>query len=196
MFLLALEASEPDDREFLVGLYQEYHRLMFSIAGKYTSNPQDKEDIVQDALVLLVKNVKRLRNHECCTLVPFVVILIRNVAINYRKHLTIIQKHTQPWPEDAEILFPDNSPSLDEIVVLRDQIATLERIWPQLSEEDQLLLGGKYLMDLSDVELAQLMGCKPGSIRMKLTRARRKALNTMMKEDGCYDKPGQIAGKL
>lgn len=196
MLLLALTYTEPDDHEFLVGLYQEYHRLMFSVAGKYTTNAHDKEDIVQEALVQLVKNVSRLRDRERCALVPFVVILIRNIAINYRKHLTIIQKHAQPWPEDAEILLPDNSPSLDEVVVLRDQISALKRIWPLLSEGDQLLLSGKYLMELSDAELAQIIGCKPDSIRMKLTRARRNALNKMREEDESHGKSEQTTGKL
>lgn len=42
-----------------------------------------------------------------------------------------------------------------------------------MREEEKQLLYGKYLMDLSDAELAQMLGCKPSSVRMKLTRARR-----------------------
>ena len=42
-----------------------------------------------------------------------------------------------------------------------------------MTESDQLLLLGKYTMDMSDTELAQVINCKPSSIRMKLTRARR-----------------------
>lgn len=43
----------------------------------------------------------------------------------------------------------------------------------EMREEEKQLLYGKYLMDLSDAELAQMLGCKPSSVRMKLTRARR-----------------------
>lgn len=196
MLLLALEAAEPDEREFLTGLYQEYHRLMFSVAGKYTSNPQDKEDIVQEALVKLVRNVRRLRERERCTLVSFVVILVRNTAVNYLRHQNVVQKHTQAWPESGDDFIPDSLPMPDELVLLRERVSLLARIWPQLSEGEQLLLGGKYLMELSDAELAQLVGCKPDSIRMKLTRARRHALQKMLKEEDCCDKPGQIAGQL
>ena len=40
---------------------------------------------------------------------------------------------------------------------------------------------------MSDAELAEEFGCSPDSIRMKLTRARRKALE-MIKEGGfCFD---------
>lgn len=42
-----------------------------------------------------------------------------------------------------------------------------------MPEIEQLLLFGKYSMDMSDFELAQIVGCKPSSVRMKLTRARR-----------------------
>ena len=53
-----------------------------------------------------------------------------------------------------------------------------------LSENDQLLLEGKYLLGYTDTELASLLKCKVGSIRMKLTRARRKALKLIVEMKG------------
>ena len=67
-----------------------------------------------------------------------------------------------------------------------EQLDALRRVWPRLSEADQLLLSGRYILGLDDRELARLAGCKPGSVRMKLTRARRNALREMKKER-CID---------
>ena len=39
------------------------------------------------------------------------------------------------------------------------------------------------MMDLTDAELAAMLGCKPASVRMKLTRARR-ALLEKLREGG------------
>lgn len=189
MFFMALtSAAPPDDQEFLIKLYQDYHLLMFSTAGKYTSNAHDKEEIVQSALVKLVENVDRLRTLECCALTTFVVILTRNVAINYLRHLNVIQKHAYPLSEQDSAALADDFSSLDELVILRDRVSALERIWPQLSEQEQLLLSGKYILGLSDAELAQLVGCKSSSVRMKLTRARRNALYKMRENGDGYDK--------
>lgn len=43
--------DDPDDKSYMIWLYEEFHRLMFSTARKYTSNQTDCEDIVQNALV-------------------------------------------------------------------------------------------------------------------------------------------------
>ena len=54
-----------------------------------------------------------------------------------------------------------------------------------MKEDEQQLLMGKYLMDLSDAELAQTLVCKASSIRMRLTRARRTFIKKL--QDGGDD---------
>ena len=60
----------------------------------------------------------------------------------------------------------------------------LYRIWDQLTQEEQLLLSGKYILEYSDAELAGQLGCGPASVRMKLTRVRRKARKLMDMYEG------------
>ncbi len=55
----------------------------------------------------------------------------------------------------------------------------------ELHETDQQLLFGRYLMDMTDADLAKLLGCKPSSVRMKLTRARRALLEKL--REGGFD---------
>ena len=57
-------------------------------------------------------------------------------------------------------------------------------MWVRLTEEEQLLLEGKYILGYEDGELAGMLGCKKDSVRMKLTRARRRALRLMLEEGG------------
>ena len=64
-------------------------------------------------------------------------------------------------------------------------------VFQEMKEDEQQLLMGKYLMDLSDAELAQTLGCKASSVRMKLTRARRTFMKKL--QDGGDDNAG--AGK-
>ena len=63
-------------------------------------------------------------------------------------------------------------PSLDERIMLAEQ------------KEDRLLLEGKYILGYTDAELADMLGCKKSSVRMKLTRARRRAFQLMTEEEG------------
>ena len=57
----------------------------------------------------------------------------------------------------------------------------------KLSEDDQELLWGKYYFELSDAELADLFGCKPASIRMKLSRAKRRAMGVLKEGAFSYE---------
>lgn len=176
----SLQTDPPDGQELITELYQRYCRLMFSTAGKYTDDIQEAEEIVQDSLVKLVEHADALAKLERCVLPAMVVIIVRNTAINHVKHLNVVQRHRADMPEEGEAAC--DGPSLDEMMVRQEQLSALRRVWPQLSPDDQTLLTGRYILGLEDQELARLVGCKPGSVRMKLTRARRRALREMKKE--------------
>lgn len=55
----------------------------------------------------------------------------------------------------------------------------LAQVWPRLDENTRWLLEARYILDYSDGELARELGVKPDSVRMALTRARRKARRLM-----------------
>lgn len=181
-----LFVESPEDAAFLSDLYRDYYRLMYATAARYASRQQDKEDIVQDTLVRIVKYISAFRKLDRCTLPSAVVILTRNTAINFAKHQTVVEKHHADWD-------PDELPPRRDVITVEDMVALseykdcLDKIWPRLSETDRFLLEGKYILGLSDAELAECVSCKPDSIRMKLTRARRKALAEMKRIDFYYD---------
>lgn len=52
----------------------------------------------------------------------------------------------------------------------------------RLSERDQLLLTGKYFLELDNRELADILGVKPSGMRVLLFRARNRALKELIKE--------------
>ena len=46
----------------------------------------------------------------------------------------------------------------------------------ELSTEDQTLLIGHYVVGLDTTEMAELIGCSPGTLRVKLHRVKKRAL--------------------
>ena len=75
------------------------------------------------------------------------------------------------------ILVQDVSP--EENLILTEQKHAFIKIWQELEQEDRFLLEGRYILRYTDRELAEEIGCQPNSVRMKLTRARRKVLKQM-----------------
>ena len=154
-------------------LYLRHERLMYFIAGKYPANAQKREDIVQTAVVSLLRKEATLRRLPPYTQINYIAAAVRNTAINALKRE---QKELDRCIslEDLTETFPTQfMPSAEAITLEKELQKDLLAVFQEMKEDEQQLLMGKYLMDLSDAELAQTLGCKPSSIRMKLTRVRR-----------------------
>ncbi len=157
------EVKGLDDQQYMEVLYHQF---------------KDREDLVQSALVRLVKKLPTLRSMEHGAQASYIVFTVRSVAIDaLRKGSRQVSGVSLEGAEALQV--PDEGLTMDEYMLARERSERLRVIWPRLGEEDRLLLEGKYLHDCSDRELAQLLGCHVDSVRMKLTRARRKALKWM-----------------
>lgn len=175
--------NDPDDKEFMIWLYKEFERLMYATAYKYTSVPQTAEDIVQDSIVNLIQKIDTIRPMKKCVLAGYIVSTIRNASINQLKLQDYERTHRSDSVEQ-ELDNVTSGISLDKLMVLSERLDQLSKIWPQLSWEDQFLLEGKYILGYNNQELADKLLCKPSSIRMKLTRARRSALSLLLELEG------------
>lgn len=175
--------DEPSDREFMIKLYYEFERLLFQTALKYVSKPEMAEDIVQESLVKLYEKIGTLRSLNHVTLAAYIRSTVRNTSINVLKTMGYEKERMDEGQDDAGEL-ADSNMYLDLMMDLSRYRELLSKIWPQLSKEDQILLEGKYILGYNDYELSKEIGCKPGSIRMKLTRARRRALMIIKEQEG------------
>lgn len=169
------------EREFVLWLYQDFHRLMFYTARKYVADPKQQEDVVQESLRKLMERAPHLRRFSRNALAGYVAATVRNAAIDDLKArqeeqgrlVRLDGMSAQADPRGLE---------LEDALILREDQALLRRIWPKLAEETRIALKGKYVLEYSDEEIARLLGCKPSSVRMRLTRARREARELMYKE--------------
>lgn len=182
-FICAI-AAEPSDREFMMQLYLDYERLMYATAQKYVSDPEAVQDVVQESLLRLIPKVPFLREQEECIYVNYIAATVRNTAINTLRKLGVRSSLFCSLEDQAEHVSPEPGPSPEESLLRAEQREELARLWDRLREEDRLLLEGKYILGCRDAELADTLGCKESSIRMKLTRARRRALRLITEEGG------------
>jgi len=176
--MIYADASDTDDREFMDWLYHEYERLMFATARKYLSIPEDVEDVVHTSLLRMMKKISDLRKFECCILTAYVVSTVRNTSINFLRD----KRRQEDRTASLEDAIPSGALPIDELMELAERREQLSKVWGQLSEADQILLEGKYISGCTDAELAERLRCKPGSVRMKLTRAKRRVLALLTRE--------------
>lgn len=196
MLIFATMINDVDDRAFMQEVYQQNERLMYAIALKYASNTQDCEDIVHDTVEKLCKNIAKIKELPNSALRAYVVYAVRNTAINFRKHQSTINRHIQQLSDDDLSSEYDQPESIIErIEDLQEKRTSLTKVWMQLTDAEQELLYRKYVLDQTTEELSGIFQCSRDSIRMRLSRARRKSLR-LMKGEGTNDETRTTAGKL
>ncbi len=167
---------DMDDEQYILWIYREFKTLMFYTAKQFIQEQATCEDIIQDSIVRLIEKVDTLRGKEMYLLAGYIVSTVRNAAINYLKHSDRNSQFLTDIEEEDWDDIPAKEPSMDDMLIAKERASLLSEVLERLPPEDRLLLEGKYILGYSNEMLSQQAGCKPDSIRMKLTRARRNAL--------------------
>lgn len=192
MITFTVPADDLDGRTFMKSLYKRYSRLMYATVQRSISNSQDCEDIVQDAVESLCRKVHTLMGLPGPALPVYIVYTVKNRTTNFKRHQGVVNKHVMPMAgaKLEELKSPDPTP--ETLLELKEQVEALYKVWPRLPEQDRELLYRKYVLRQDNEELAEFLHCKPDSVRMGLTRAKRKAA-ALMKGDGNDDRARTLA---
>ena len=167
--ILAIE--NPDEREFMTQLYTSYKRLMYSEISKITQNSWDTEDVLHSVIVKLINKVNYLQTLPRSRLVNYIISAAKNTALN---HIRDNKRHNINSLEDEYTDIEDLSPPLDDILHLKELKGDVTTALRSLDEKSQRILEMKYMLDLSNAEIADELQISVDSLRMSLTRARRK----------------------
>ena len=171
---------EAGEKQFFQRFYEENKNFMYYIASQHVPISADREDLVQDALERLMRNISTLEGIEHRKAAKYIVLTIRTAYLDgerRRKKENVIYLDEETlaelmledlWPQD-----PDHTLSVNQsVALLRSGLTTRE--W--------CLLEGKYVMGFDQDELATLVGVAPDSVRMILHRAREKAKGILRQE--------------
>ena len=161
-----------DDRIFFERFYQEHKRFMYYTAKKYARTNMECEDIVQEAMIRLLKNISALREIDGCKIQKYIVLTIKASFIDMER------KRNREEPvnlddEALEALFKADLINPDEIPDVGAKLE-VEKIKSEMGFREWMLLEGKYILGYTHEELGELIGVAPNSVRMILWRAKEK----------------------
>lgn len=175
-----------DDTIYIELLYLKYKSFLFHKAGTYTKDLYAQEDIVQDAILRLLRHIPKLRNLEPAALITYLALTVRSAALNYLSTERRDSLNAEPLPDDYEMqkrVYDVSHISLDESLILGQRDNELRAAISRLSERDQLLLTGKYFLELDNRELAELLGVTTSGVRVLLFRAKNRVLRELIGGD-------------
>jgi RNA polymerase sigma-70 factor (ECF subfamily) len=169
----------PNNQRAIEEVYNKYKRLMFATARKYTEDIANQEDIVQTSLERLLKKFANIDPLKCCISAEYIVYTVRSVSIDFLRKQDREAGHCIYVEDEKLEEIAKTDGMLDDLRSISESAEILHTLWPRLPAEDRILLEGKYILGQTDKELASILKCESSSIRMKLTRARRRAMKLL-----------------
>ena len=181
MVAFAISAIENDyEREFMIKLYNKYYSVSKNRAFAILHDFDAVEEVVQDAFVKLIEHLPTIMTLEENAVPAYVIATVKNTTIDYfRKRNT---ENASMYSFDEGICagtLADTSPLPEDLYLQQEKIDELSSVLNKLPEKYRILLEAKYILGQSDKEIGKTLGISENSVRMYLTRARRKAYELM-----------------
>lgn len=154
------------------------HRMVNSI-WKIVRDPEDTDDVLQDVLLRVAQKVASIRKHPNPT--ALILRMCINLAIDSRRKTGCRIRHLNPGASVERLRTKTPSPS-DQILWQERQEQVLAAIHdlPPRQAESIILLA---IEDFSYPEIAQAMGCRESTVRVLVSKARKRLKAAMLSEE-------------
>lgn len=143
------EPAASGQRDELERLYRREWPILVRVAYLLTGSQSVAEEVAQDAFVRLQTASTAVRNPPA-----YLRTSVVNACRSVHRHRAVVDRHPLPRPE----------PVMAEFDELSDAIARLT--WRQ-----QAVLVLRFHLDLSEAEIADIVGCRPSTVRSLTHRA-------------------------
>jgi RNA polymerase sigma-70 factor (ECF subfamily) len=170
---LAMLVGEDEKNKF-ESLYLTYRKLMFHVANGILNDEGLAEDAVHQAFLKILKNFDKVGEISCHKTRSYVVIIVRNAAINMYNSR---KRHSAVSIEEAAFCAAEvNMERTDDLDSLAKAVLNLPVIY-----KDALKL--KYVQGFSNSEIAGMLDISEAAVRKRLERARLMLEEILGKED-------------
>jgi len=171
-------AVRNGDVEKLGILFDRHHRALFDFFARMTGSRAPAEDLVQDVFFRMLKYRETFRNDS--RFKAWMFHIARNARFDhFRKHQgeTLLPDNFTDFVESRSILPPQE---LEQ----QQHAQILERAMYKLSEEKREVLVLSRYQDMKYEQIAEVMGCEVGTVKVRVHRALNELRDIFMKLSG------------
>jgi RNA polymerase sigma factor (sigma-70 family) len=159
--------GRPRDLESYDQLVREHQGIAFRTAYVIIGSAADAEEVVQDAFVKAYRARGRFRSGAPFR--PWLLAIVANEARNRRRATGRRARLSLQLAEER----PSGgaAPSPEVALLAREERAELLAAVDRLGEEQRAAVACRYFLGLSEAETAAVLGCRPGTVKSRLSRA-------------------------
>ena len=182
LFYIVLQTLDEKNQDFVEGIFEENKKRIFEIANAILKNRHDADEIVDEVMINVIKNVEKFVQSDGNEILAQLVIYTRNAAINcynakkrrsaHEVSLTYINEDGEY--EDIEV--PDDTSDIDDVLLSKENAEKIKKYLKQLTQEQQDAIALVFELGYSNVEAATVLGISPNAVDMRLFKAKKKLL--------------------
>ncbi len=162
-FLLIIE--DDVERDVLERVYRTHHKMLYLTAYTILKDYHEAEDVVQNVILRLSKNIEKISDVNCKKTVSYLVIITRNLCYDIcRKNKKLQFIEEEGAREQGETLVEE---VMIEMENAREMAEKLNRLHPPYAD----VLTLRYYHDLSIPEIAKCLDLTENNISVRLGRA-------------------------
>ena len=172
-----IRLAQTGDREAFGILVESHQRYVYNLALRVVGNPQDAEDLAQEAFVrawLAMANFRQEAQFR-----TWLFRIVTNLCYNRLPHL---RRDLSELGDDCLSEVPDNlSPAHDPVTGMEaeETCSYLHEQIDRLPESYRLLIVLRYQQNLSYEEIARVVSLPLGTVKTGLFRAKERLRQTL-----------------
>ena len=160
-----IRACQSGDEEAFRVLFETHKDRVYSIALRYAGDSAAAMDIAQETFLKLLSNIRQFRGDA--SFESWLYRLVVNSCLDYHRR----RRRFLPLLEEALDVF--RAPREDALhdLLREEQEERVQQVVAQLPEEQRIVIVLRYTEGLSYEDIADLLGCRRGTVASRLNRA-------------------------
>ncbi|OPZ75564.1 MAG: ECF RNA polymerase sigma-E factor [Firmicutes bacterium ADurb.Bin456] len=182
ILVIRAQSNDPGAFEELVYLYQN---KVYGLSLHLTGNPDDAQDLAQEAFIRAYKALGKFRNEaDFGTWIHRITV---NVWLNLQRKNNGQRPVSldEPYPSDKSGTFQREVPALDgdplQALEEKEFRGLVRKTLQDLSEEHRAVLVLREIEGYSYEEVSRMLNCSLGTVKSRLSRAREAMRREMTK---------------
>jgi RNA polymerase sigma factor (sigma-70 family) len=170
-----LQRIAAKDEAALRELYAAYGQRLYAYALRLTDSPATAEDIVQDTLVVVWQSAERFRGEG--RVLAWLLGIVHHTAMKALRHVS------QFISDEMEEVLPAPITLPEEHVRVKEQSQWVRRGLQSLSAEHRAVLELVFYQGLSLSEVAEVCDCPVGTVKSRLSYARKHLRGILSRQE-------------
>ncbi len=171
-----IQKCENGDKKAFDELVLKYQTKAFNVAYRMLSNYEEAKDITQEAFLKAYQSMRGFRKDACfyTWLYRILINTCKNKMKNWARHPHVESLDSPVQTAEGDVIrtLPDKEPDPDQLLIKRETQRCVREAIDSLAIKYKAVIILRDIEGLSYKEITESIGCREGTIKSRLSRAR------------------------